>query len=264
MRLPRAFLVYLFFSSLGFLILLTNIKVPTSRYLAWRNLILHLYAPALWSAENFALDNLNLPKEVIELLAARRENEVLKKTILEHENKVAAYDALAAENDFLRRAANLSVRPGYAFIAAEVVMRDPAGWAMSCLINKGFEAGVKKNSAAIVLKNGRFVLAGKVVEVFDSTSEVMLLTNPLFAVPATVSDSGAEGLIEHLSERALALNYPSFLSAPVGSEVVVGAMSRIFPPGILIGRVLDNRGRITVMPEFTRLPSSKMVIIVRK
>ena len=97
MRLPRAFLVYLFFTSLSFFILLTNIKVPTSRYLAWRNLILHLYAPALWSAEDFVLDNLNLPREVLDLLTARRQNEELKKIILEYENKVSSYEALAAD-----------------------------------------------------------------------------------------------------------------------------------------------------------------------
>jgi rod shape-determining protein MreC len=264
MRLPRAFLIYLFFTSLSFLILLTNIKVPSSRYLAWRNLILHLYAPALWSAEDFVLDNLNLPREVLDLLTARRQNEELKKIILEYENKVSSYEALAAENDFLRRSAALAPRPGYTFVTVEVVARDVAGWSLSCIINKGSSSGIKKNSAATLLKNGRFVLAGKVVEVADSSAQVMLLTNPAFAVPAVVVGSGSEGLVEHADSRTLVLNYPSPLSAPVGSEVVVGSMSRIFPPGLLIGRVLDNRGRITLNPEFARLPSSKMVLIVRK
>ena len=324
MRLPRAFFVYLLFASLGFLILLTNIKIPSRTYLAWRNFSLYLIAPALWSAEEFAKDQLNLPANIVEIINARKENVFLKRKILEYEKELVSYRALIDENEFLRKSqrAYLSgLRTNYYLVAAEVVLRDPASWTLGCMINAGRRHGITKNSAVVVplsfnfkddidgsarlpeyedknvmsqsddekavavsspsyypmgyerrLKKGgigedRFVLVGKISEVLDDVSEVMFVTNPMFAVPAIIPSTGCEGLLEYLTSDTLILNYPSKASAPIGAEVVVSDSSRIFPARLYIGDVISNdrlKGGIKVSPAFLRLPLSNFVILVKK
>lgn len=262
MRLPRDFFLYVFFCTLSFALLLSSIKITPYKFSAWRSFFLYLVSPVVWSADNFLKENFNLPKNIVETVRAREENALLKSKIAEMESAKMRYDALASENEFLRAALGLPQKPDYKYITAEVVMRDPNSWSLSCILNKGANSGIKRMSAVVTLQNGRFVLIGKIVDVFENSSEVMLLTNPMFSVPAQIPSSNCDGLLENLSAKNLVLNYPSLKSVPIGADVEVGPLSRIFPPGILIGTVVDNRNQIVVSPEFLKNPLNTVIVIV--
>lgn len=225
---------------------------------------MHILSPAIWSLDTLLKTNLNLPHSIIETLNAKSENILLKKKLIEYEGELMRLRDILAENKFLRDAVGLPRDIRYNYIIAEVVLRDPNYWGYSCIINRGAKDGIKESSAVVLLKDGRFVLAGKVKDVFYDTSEVMLLTNPLFAVPAQISSTGCDGLIEYFSDRALVLNHPSLRSAPQGSEVTVSPLSKIFPSGILIGRVIDSKKEILIQPEFLKLPLNYVVVIVKE
>ncbi len=295
MRLPRAFFVYLLFCAIGFLILLTNIKIQSAQYLAWRNFFIHLISPALWSAEEFANDKLNLPSNIVELVNARKENVFLKEKILEYEIALNSYNAILEENEFLKRLQSVyldSWRNNYKFVVAKLIWRDPSGWSLGCTINVGKRHGIKKNSAVVVpvslsyrsnsentdaagseigvtsregYRAGRFVLVGKITETLEDVSEVMFVTNPMFAVHGLVPETGCDGLVEYFSEDILKFNYPSKVSTPIGADVVVSDSSRVFPPRIYIGRIISNEnGVIKVAPAFLKIPLNKVVVLVKK
>ncbi len=264
MRLPRAFFLYILFFTVSFSLLLTSLKITPQKYRAWRDFFLYVLSPFMWSAEHFIKENFDLPGNIKDVIKARSENEFLKMKLIEYEGEVMQNRELASENEFLRKALGLSQKLTYRYIISEVVLMDPNSWSLSLMVSGGTDMGIKKDSAVVSLKDGRFVLVGKIIEVFNNSSEVMLLTNPMFSVWALIPDTGCDGLLEHLSGNNMVLNYPSLKSAPLGADVVVGPLSKIFPSGLLLGKIIDNRNRIVISPEFLKLPLNQVIIIERK
>jgi rod shape-determining protein MreC len=131
---------------------------------------------------------------------------------------------------------------------ARVIARDPANWWRSLEIDLGSRDGLRGNLAVLTADG----LAGRVQNVGQTRSQVVLLWDPNLRVAAVVEMSGGltgneTGIITANSsapqaEGMIDLELLSGASGVrPGQRVVTWGAGGVFPKGILIGKIVDVR-----------------------
>ena len=100
-------------------------------------------------------------------------------------------------------------------------------------------------------------LVGRISGVGETTSRVMLLTDPSSRLPVTIQPSGQRAL---LTGDNTALPYLDFMESPEdvrpGDRVVTSGDGGLFPPGLLVGQAVqasDRRMRVRLAADYGRL-----------
>ena len=120
------------------------------------------------------------------------------------------------------------------FVAARVVGKDATNWFKTILIDRGTQAGLRRN-LPVVAPDG---LVGRVVEVTPSTAKVQLITDPVSASGALMQRTRVTGIVTGNLGTGLRVRYlPLLADVVVGDEVVTSGMGGVFPKGIPVGRV---------------------------
>jgi rod shape-determining protein MreC len=169
------------------------------------------------------------------------------------------------ENSRLNNLLNLKKNTPYKVIAARVIGRDPSNWFSAVIIDKGKEAGIKKDFACVSFLG----LVGRVVEVGKLTSKVMLLNDPNLSVSAITQRSRQEGLVCGSLGGALIMKYISRESdITVNDTVVSSGLTEIYPKGLLIGTVVEigeefsSLSRYAIIKPAVDLKSLEEVLVI--
>lgn len=174
-----------------------------------------------------------------------QENQLLKEKLSEYKTLLYEVQELKEENDDLRNTIELndSIRD-YDSIQATVISRSPERWIDQVTINKGEQAGVKKNMAVITAEG----MIGKIQSTSKFTSTVQLLTgfDQYNRISATISrEEGKDifGLIEEYDEETHSLMFKiideSDKNLKEGELVVSSGLGGVFPALLPIGKVKE-------------------------
>ena len=126
---------------------------------------------------------------------------------------------------------------------ARVVGRDPANWWRTIRIDVGLRDGVTTNCAVFTADG----LVGRVSEAGFAHSRVVLVGDPDCRVSVIVEDSRDQGVLAPASSSPLdpmlvELAYlPRQSQLRAGQRVVTSGQGGIFPPGLLVGQLVDFR-----------------------
>lgn len=121
-------------------------------------------------------------------------------------------------------------------IAATVVGHDPSNWARTITIDRGLRDGLRRGLAVV---DGHAVV-GQTVYVFESSSQVLLLTDSTSAIDALIQDTRTPGIVEGGEDEPLHFQYVlNDAQVKQGERVVASGLDGIFPKGVLIG-VITN------------------------
>jgi rod shape-determining protein MreC len=152
------------------------------------------------------------------------------------------------------------------FALARVISGGFTKWEAEIVVDKGLQDGIRKN-APVIAEQG---LVGKVSRVFLSSSVVQLLTSPYSKVSAFIEPSRVQGIIQgKRGSEDLILKYiPKEENVSVGDKVLTLGITKIFPKGLLIGRIIkvkrDRRElflKIEVKPEVNFRKLDKVIIL---
>jgi rod shape-determining protein MreC len=180
---------------------------------------------------------------VAEIDQLRRDNQQLAAQVQQLEVQTQQLEALRTENE--RLAALLQLRGTLDFKTqpAAVIARQATQYERVVTLNRGTDSGIAVGDP--VLGDGG-ALAGVVVDAGSNYSSVMLLSDTRSVVIGLVQSSRATGEVEGRLSGPLAMNQiPSTDVVAVGDTVVTagldlgGAVRAAFPPGLLIGRIVD-------------------------
>lgn len=172
------------------------------------------------------------------LIRTEAENTLLRSQNAQLAKKDVECDALQDENNRLRALLDLRQKNFPSGIGAEVIGRDVRDWFRVIVINKGVDAKIPLAGAVVSAHTEKPTLVGRVAEVKDKTSKVMLLTDSLSAVSVRVVRTNDIGLLEGRNQPTPKLNYlPHLSQVQTGDEVVTAGMGGLFPPGIPVGVV---------------------------
>ena len=184
-------------------------------------------------------DSISSPFKKISL--RDEENKLLRKRIDELLLERAMYQEALLENRRLKALLQLRENRQEHITAARVISRGSERWANVFVLGKGKADGVSNDMSAITA-NG---LAGKIFDVTESYSKLLLLTDINFSAAVRLQESRKEGIVSGTGGRKAVLKYiQEEEDITIGDTVITSGLDRLFPPGIPVGFVskVDKEG----------------------
>jgi len=186
----------------------------------------------LWRAGDRVSDFFELITEIKNL---KREKEELKLKIQELIAQNLSLKELEKENKVLREALGIGLEKEFKLSLAEVVSKDISQ--DSILINKGSKDGIANNSPVITQQK---TLVGKIGEVYENFSRVILISNKESSFDAKISDpeNDISGVVNGKGNLQLFLDFvPQEKEIKEGDFIVTTSLGGIFPKGLLVGQI---------------------------
>nr|WP_288932996.1 rod shape-determining protein MreC [uncultured Streptococcus sp.] len=212
-------------------------------------------------------------KKVTQLIETYQENETLKGTIYNLEEKANISDSLKLENEQLRSLLELRNNDQSAVkIAAEVISRSPSTWKNELTLDKGQSSDVTTSMLAI--SNGGLI--GAVSSVSDSSSVVSLLTNEKndssIAIKIQTKTGFAYGIIVGFDTEKSAFIVSQLNTVDgieEGATVTTSGLGSYNAENVLVGQVLsisagkDQLNKEVLVKPAADLSDIQAVLLVR-
>ena len=151
------------------------------------------------------------------------------------------------------------LNPRLTFVTGEVMADAGSPFRRSATVNVGRIDGVTDGSAALDGSG----LVGRIAGVGERSARIMLLTDASSRVPAVVRPSGQRAIVTGDNGAAPALEFVERADElRAGDRVVSSGDGGLYPPDILIGRVLvgaDGRQRVLLAADYRRLDFVRVV-----
>jgi rod shape-determining protein MreC len=183
---------------------------------------------SLWQAGK---DNHSFWTGLIEGRALKEENGILKMENQELLGQLAALKELRKENALLKEALKIGSKDDFQLKLCDILSKDMSGG--SLLVNKGAKEGIGKNMPVII---GQKILVGRIGEVYEDYSEVILITSSKSSFDAKISEKETYGLVKGGSHLSLDL-VPKEKEVSAGEIVLTSALGGIFPKNLMVGEV---------------------------
>jgi len=173
----------------------------------------------------FALQNASRENEQL-----RHENDDLKMQVNQLQSKANEADRLALLLNFHKSHETVPM------LGARVIATSAGTASATIMLDRGSKDHIKKNMGVITPEG----VVGKIVEVYDNTSEVLLLTDKDSGVGAMLGNSRVQSPVGGAGEPLLVMKYVANDDVVnVGERVVTSGMDKIFPRDLPIGTITD-------------------------
>jgi len=177
----------------------------------------------------------SLAKAMLSLKGLVQENNQLRQANEELTLKMSDLLEAAQENKILR--AQLQIAPPLKskLTKANLVGFDPSNFGQYFLIDRGRRDGVIKNQGVIF---GGGFLVGKISEVNDNSSQVLILTDSASSVFILTQESRVGGVVRGDHGVGLILDMiPPEKNVKFGESVISSGLDGFLPKGLLIGTI---------------------------
>ncbi len=160
-----------------------------------------------------------------------------------------ALRGVESENIRLKSALGYQRTSPFTLVPAHVIGRSPSNWWSTVVIDKG-AADLVQEEMAVVTPDG---LVGKVVNLNDHSAIVLLVSDENCKIAGTVEGTKEQGIIRvevrgqrtsNSIQPTMTLNFLSrFAPLRAGQKVLTSGAGTIYPPGILIGQIVEFKSR---------------------
>lgn len=165
----------------------------------------------------------NLQKE-INALKNENQNFVSRLVLLED---------LKKENETLRTALEIGLEKEFKIIPTQIISKDNSTDII--VIDRGARDGVSKNMPLI---NAQKALFGKVVEVYDNFSKVMLISGKNSSFDGAILGKDVPGLVKGAGDlKAIFDLIPNDKKLSENDIIISSGLGGIFPKNLLVGKV---------------------------
>ncbi|KFI26204.1 rod shape-determining protein MreC [Paenirhodobacter enshiensis] len=181
------------------------------------------------------------------------QNQELRRELQQMKSWKESAVQLEQQNAKLLALNQVRLDPKLTSVSGEVLADSGSPFRQSVLLNVGSRDGIVDGWATM----DGLGLVGRISGVGDSTSRVLLLTDPSSRVPVTIQPSGQRAILTGDNSP-----YPTldFIENPdqirPGDRVVSSGDGGVFPSGMLVGQVLqgqDRRFRVRLSADYGRL-----------
>ena len=204
-----------------------------------RSTAVDILAPLQETVRGLAGASRDLGGSFKDVQALDRDNQRMKQMVdeLRREN-VELWETIARQQKAIEDLGFQKANPRWNYLSARVVAWDPGSVIRTVVLDKGRVDGVGPGRV-VVSSSG---LVGKVMELGDRWSKVLLVTDPRASVNGVLQ--GVEGRPQGvLQGRPDGLLYMKYLLAESnvrkGDVVVTSGLGGGFPPGLFIGWVME-------------------------
>ena len=172
---------------------------------------------------------------IANLAGLRSENEALALEVAQLEQELAEVESLRARLEALETAANITVPDGIDAVTTRIFSIGPSGFDNVRSIDKGSDDGLGVGMPVV----DHLGLVGRIDVVFDNSARVRLVTDPSVRVGVRIVRTGEVGWVSGRGSGPLLLELFDSSEVVVEGDQLVTADGR-FPPGILVGEVLEG------------------------
>lgn len=185
-------------------------------------------------------------EQVRELVHLRSENQRLKEDNANLRRWEQAARELSAQNQALRDLLHFVPREDQRAVTARVIADSGGAFVRSLLVDAGSRNGISKGQAAVVGEG----LVGRVAEVGEISSRVLLITDLNSRIPVMIEGSRDRAILAGDNTAQLRLLYlPPNLTLSLGERIVTSGDGGALPPGLPIGIVSAiSEGGVRVRP----------------
>ncbi|WP_439133174.1 rod shape-determining protein MreC [Pseudomaricurvus sp.] len=196
----------------------------------------------------------------------QQENQELKAELLIHKRRLQRMAALAAENVRLRQLLNSAETVKDRVLVAELIGVSPDPLTHRVIVNKGRRDGVYLGQP-LLDANG---LMGQVVEVNEFSSQILLITDAIHALPVQINRNGVRAVAEGTGDlyRLKLRHLANTVDVREGDLLVSSGLGQRFPVGYpvaTITSVIHDPGepfaQVEARPE-AQLNRSRHVLLV--
>ncbi len=168
---------------------------------------------------------------------------------------------LDSENKSLRQLLNLKVDPQYKHISARVIADAGNTYVKSLVVPVGIKDGVMKG-AAVLSGDG---LIGRIVEVGEDTSRILLVTDINSRVPVVVEDTGQHAIMagENTSTPIL-IHLPQDSEIVQESRLITSGYGGMYPHGLPVGKIVTDSDDVMGVVLFSDFDTIQIVRILQK
>jgi len=193
------------------------------------------------------------------------QNERLRKEINFLKQKLNTTSEVYLENKRLKSLVSFKQKTPYRVVPARVIGRSADNWSSIVIIDKGSYNGIRRGFVAI----NYLGLVGRVIEVGDTASKIMLINDPSIGVSSVVQRSRQEGLVSGTLGRSLIMKYlPKDADIQPSDTIVTSGLTSAYPKGLLIGTVVSigeefsGLSRYAIIMPAVNLSSIEEVLII--
>ena len=167
---------------------------------------------------------------------------------------------LEQKNAKLRALNNLKVNSILNWVSGEVIADSGSPYSSSSLINIGKEDGIIDGSAVV----DGLGLVGRISGVEDRISRIILLSDVKSYVPAILEPNNQEAIVRGDNSSAPLIDFVRGIEKiQPGFRVYTSGKGGVFPPGILIGKVVlsaDKKIRVKLSANINKLDYLRVLI----
>ncbi len=202
-------------------------------------------APVLDAIARPVAATTSIIRSVKSYFALRDENVQLRASAAQMKDWQNAAAALQKENQELRALLHFKAEPGVSYISARVIADTGGPFSRGLIVTAGKIDGVSVGMAAMTGDG----LVGRVVEVGDWSSRVLLITDLNSRIPVTITGSGDRAVLAGDNTASPKLMYlPQDAALASGARVMTSGHGGIFPPNLPVGVLAENaRGTYSVV-----------------
>jgi rod shape-determining protein MreC len=179
-----------------------------------------------------------------------------KESLDKYKKTLLPYSQIQKENEEYKKILGIKSHIAYNTVYARIVFRDPGLTGDYFIIDKGAFDGIKPDMPVVSYnESGDIFLIGKTTEVNVSAAKVRLLTAADSHIGIELKFSGYVGVLRgngSWNQNCVAEYIPVEADTFVGEEVITSGESDIFPPGLLIGKIVGI-GKPTAEDFFKKL-----------
>lgn len=151
--------------------------------------------------------------------------------------EVSQLKELKKENQILREAFDVARQNDFKLEIAEIISKDP--FQDSILINKGKNLGLSKGMPVLTEDK---VLLGKIFEVYDNFSKVLLISDKLSSFDAKIPEKEIYGVVKGEGNSSMIFDLiPQEKEVKEEDLVITSSLGGIFPKGLLVGKIKEIR-----------------------
>ena len=224
-----------------------------------RSRVMDAFAPILDALSRPAATAARVVESVADLQNVYAENQRLKAENARLMQWRQAALRLEAENGSLRSLLRYKPDPALSFVTARVIAAPGGTYFRTLVVTAGRRDGVRKGQAALAGTG----MVGRVIEVGEWSSRVLLITDLNARVPVVLESSRQRALLAgDNSDQPKLIYLPPDAPVTVGEQVVTSGHGGGFPPGIPIGVVssVGERGfKVQPIADLSRLEHLRLV-----
>jgi rod shape-determining protein MreC len=207
---------------------------PTERMDFFQRAIMEIMAPVSKSFQTTSRAAQQVFKDYVLLRETHQENERLQSQVAQLQNQLTEYHEAYLENLRLRRLLDFKTTIKTEAVPAQVVVHDPTGWFQTLIVDKGAQDGVQADMPVV---NDEGVV-GRIMEVSDRYSRVLLITDPANSVDGMIERNRIRGILAGKDPATCFLKYVrGNFDVQTGDVVVTSGKDGIYSKGLRLGRV---------------------------